>query len=233
MARAITPLTNTKIKTAKAKEKVYKLSDGGGLYLSVTTAGGKNWKLRFTLNSKEQTISLGKYPHITLQKARELTEQHKRDIANGLNPNEQKQIKKEILKEEEIINLNTFEKLARERLLKVQDEISEGHYNRTLKALINDCFPIIGKMPINDVTAKDILVILHKMADRGAKESGRKLFYSIGKTFKWAVANDKAERNPAGDILLEEVLGKKTKKHYPTITDCQVSPRCTISKAKS
>lgn len=219
MARAITPLTNTKLKNAKPKDKDYKLSDGRGLYLLVSKSGGKHWKLKYLYESKEKKLSLGSYPEISLLQARELREAYKSQIANGINPSEQKQIKKEVLKQATIKNLNTFQKLARERLTKVQDEISEAHYKRTLTALVNDCFPFIGDMPIDEITAKDILVILHKMANRGAKESGRKLFYSISKTFKWAVANDKAVRNPAGDILLEEVLGKKIKKHYPTIID--------------
>ncbi len=219
MARATTQLSSTQIKTAKAKEKDYKLSDGRGLYLLVAKSGGKHWKLKYKFDGKEKKLSLGSYPEISLLQARELREIHRSDIANGINPSEQKQIKKELLKQETIKSENTFEKLARERLLKVQSDISESHYKRTLTAFINDCFPFMGYLPIDDVVAKDILVVLHKMADRGANESGRKLFYAISKTFKWAVANDKAQRNPAGDILLEEVLGKSKKKHYPTITD--------------
>lgn len=219
MARVATSLSDTKIKTAKAKDKDYKLSDGRGLYLLVTKSGGKHWKLKYYFDGKEKKLSLGAYPEISLLQARGLREKYKSEIANNINPSYKKQIKKEAQKIGDINNLNTFEKIARERLTKVKDEISEAHYNRTLNALANDCFPFIGPKPINEVTAKDILSILHTMADRGAKESGRKLFYSISKTFKWAVANHKAERNPAGDILLEEVLGKKVKNHYPTITD--------------
>jgi len=57
------------------------------------------------------------------------------------------------------------------------------------------------------------------MNNRGVNDSARKLFYAISRTFKWAVANAKAERNPCADVLLEEILGKKTKQHYSTITD--------------
>ncbi len=219
MARITTPLTDTKIRTTKAKDKDYKLSDGRGLYLLVSKSGGKHWKLKYKFEDKEKKLSLGSYPEISLLRARELREHYRSQIANGINPSEQKQLKKKAQKEEQIKHLNTFEKVARERLLKVQDEISEAHYKRTLTAFVNDCFPYIGSMPIDEVAAKDLLVILHKMADRGVKESGRKLFYSISKTFKWAVANNKAERNPAGDILLEEVLGKQIQRHYPTLTD--------------
>ncbi|WP_321777598.1 Arm DNA-binding domain-containing protein [Sulfurimonas sp.] len=81
MARTITPLTDTKIKTTKPKEKDYKLSDGGGLYLLVTKAGGKHWKLKYRFDNKEQKLSLGAYPSVSLSKARELREKYKTEIA--------------------------------------------------------------------------------------------------------------------------------------------------------
>ena len=81
MARIITALTATKIKTAKAKEKDYKLSDGRGLYLLVTKGGGKHWKLKYRIGSKEKKLALGAYPEISLADARELREQFKKQIA--------------------------------------------------------------------------------------------------------------------------------------------------------
>jgi len=219
MARLTTPLTAKEIQSAKPREKEYKLFDGGGLYLAVTPKGGKWWRLKYRFDNKEKRLALGVYPDLSLQEARKLREAYKAQIAEGINPNDKKKQKKEAEAIEELESLNTFEKLARERLTLVKDEISEAHYNRTLNALINDCFPIIGKMPINEVEAKHILEILHIMVDRNIKESARKLFFAISKTFKWAVANGKARRNPASDILLEEVIGKKSTKHYPTITD--------------
>jgi len=81
MARATTALTATQIKQAKQKEKDYKLSDGGGLYLLVTKSGGKHWKLKYKFDGKEKKLSLGKYPDITLVKARELREHNKQFIA--------------------------------------------------------------------------------------------------------------------------------------------------------
>ena len=219
MARKITPLTATQIKQAKPKDKDYKLSDGGGLYLLVTKSGGKHWKLKYKFDGKEKKLSLGAYPDITLLKAREQREDNKQLIANGTNPNELKKEKKEIQKQEAIKNLNTFKNIALERLEKQKDTFSEAHYKRTINAFKNDCFECIGNKNIDEVTAKDIINIMQIMNKRGVNDSARKLFYAVSKTFKWAVANAKAERNPCADVLLEEILGKKTKQHYPTITD--------------
>jgi len=219
MARTITPLNATQIKQAKSKEKDYKLSDGGGLYLLITKSGGKHWKLKYNYDGKEKKLSLGAYPEVSLSKARELREKYKTDIANGIDPNEEKRKKQLKQKEEVIKSQNTFKNIALERLDKQKDTFSEAHYKRTINAFKNDCFKYIGDKHIDEVEAKDIIEILQKMNERGVNDSARKLFYSISKTFKWAVANAKAKRNPAADILLEEILGKKTKQHYPTITD--------------
>ena len=219
MARKITPLTATQIKQAKPREKDYKLSDGGGLYLLVTKRNTKLWRLKYKFDGKEKLLSLGSYPDITLSKARELRETNKQLIANGINPNDLKKQTKEIQKQEEIKSQNTFKNIALERLEKQKETISETHYKRTINAFKNDCFAYIGDKFIDDVTAKDIIQLLQVMNARGVNDSARKLFYAISKTFKWAVANTKAERNPCADILLEEILGKESKKNYPTITD--------------
>ena len=95
MARTIMPLTATQIKQAKPKEKDYKLSDGGGLYLFVTKAGGKHWKLKYKFDGKERKLSIGSYPAVSLSKARELREKYKSDIANNIDPSKLKKEAKE------------------------------------------------------------------------------------------------------------------------------------------
>lgn len=219
MARKTTSLTATQIKQAKPKEKDYKLSDGRGLYLLVTKRNTKLWRLKYRFDGREKLLALGAYPDISLSEARNLRDENKKLIAKGINPSTLKKQTKELQKQEDIKSQNTFEKIALERLEKQKDIFSEAHYKRTINAFKNDCFKYIGKKHIDDVTAKDIINIMQIMNKRGVNDSARKLFYSISKTFKWAVANAKAERNPCADVLLEEVLGKKTKQHYPTITD--------------
>ena len=219
MARTTKPLTDKEIKEAKPKAKEYKLFDGGGLYISITPKGGKWWRLKYRFDGKEKRLSVGIYPDTSLKAARAERDRMKADIAAGIDPAEVRKESKQIKEAEQIKEENTFEKIARERLEKVRDTISEGHYDRQLTAFKNDAFPLIGSKPVDEVTAPDIVALLHRMEKRGAKESARKLFYSISKTFKWAVANGKATRSPAADIDLSEVLGERSKTNYPTITD--------------
>jgi len=219
MARTITPLTATQIKQVKSKNKDYKLFDGGGLYLLISKAGGKHWKLKYKFDGKEKLLSLGAYPEVTLSKVRELREKYKTDIANGINPNEAKQEIKELQHKEDTKNLNTFKAIALQRLEKIQNDISIPHYKGTLRGFVNDTFPYIGNKDINEVTSKDIINILKKMMERNVKNSTQKVYQQIGKTFKYAVAHGIADRNPCNDFNISEIVGKTNEQHYPTITD--------------
>ena len=219
MARTIVPLTDTKIKQAKPKEKNYKLFDGGGLFLLISKAGGKHWKLKYKFNAKEQLLTFGAYPEITLLKARELREENKQLIANGINPSELKKQTKKLQKQESIKNQNTFKNIALERLEKIREDISEPHYKRSFNSLKNDVYPYIGDKPIDEVEASDIIFILQKMMERDIRTSAKQVYHAINKTFKYAVSNSKAKRNPAADIDITEIIGKSKDKHYPTITD--------------
>ncbi len=219
MARTTTRLTATQIKQAKAKDKDYKLSDGGGLYLLVTKRNTKLWRLKYRFNGKEKLLALGAYPDITLEKARKLSIENKQLIANSINPIELKKSKKELQNQKVIKNENTFKNISLKRLEKIRDEISESHYQRTSRGFINDVFPYIGNKPLDDVEASDIIKILQKMLKRGVKNSAHKVYQSISKTFKWSVANGLAKRNPCADIEVSEIIGKSQETHYPTITD--------------
>jgi len=219
MAKPTATLTATQIKGVKPKEKNFKLFDGGGLYLEVTPSGSKLWKLKYRFNGKEKKYSIGKYPSIELAEARIKRDELKILIANDVDPNEKKKKEKQAQKLQDEKQVNTFQNLALQRLNKVRDDISESHYKRMLRGFKNDCFPFIGSKNIDEVTADDIIEIMQRMEKRGVKESARKLFQAISKTYKWAVSNRYAQRNPANDIDLNELLGKQEVKSYATFTD--------------
>ena len=65
------PLTDIAIRTAKLKDKPYKLSDAGGLYLLIQPNGSKYWRLKYRFAGKEKLLSIGVYPVINLSEARE------------------------------------------------------------------------------------------------------------------------------------------------------------------
>lgn len=221
MARTVKPLTATEVKNAKPKEKIYRLFDGGGLYLEVQPAGGKWWRLKYRFNGKESRISLGTYPTTSLADARQKRDVIKGDMAKGIDPTAQKKQQIQDLQAEGY----TFKEVAEKRLDAQYGKLSETHIERTRKGFKMDVYDAIGDMPIELIMPADVIRILNTMRDRNAAESARKVFYAINKTFKWAVSsvddNGKAyiATNPCRDIDVGEILGAKSQAHYPIITD--------------
>ena len=106
-------LTDIAVKNSKPKDKAYKLSDGHGLYLLISTSGGRLWRYDFAFNGTRKTLALGTYPVITLQEAREAHLQARKNIAKGIDPSE---LKKQAKADSEVNNANTFDLWANQWL---------------------------------------------------------------------------------------------------------------------
>lgn len=87
-------LTARQVDTAKPKEKPYKLSDGGGLYLEVTPNGSRYWRMKYRINGKENRLSFGVYPTVLLASARDKRDKAKKVLADGGDPGEVKKAEK-------------------------------------------------------------------------------------------------------------------------------------------
>jgi integrase len=209
-------LTATQVKSLKPKEKLYTVTDVGGLSLEVTPHGSKRWRFRYRFNGKAMKRSLGVYPEVSLLKAREKRDAARIAISDGIDP---------FIKEEVTLEVTTPEKTFQEwseyYLDKMSDELSETHLSRSLKGWKKDVYPVIGGTPMNDIKPKNIIEILHIMADRGAKESAKKTFSSISRVFDVAIANypDEVEINPCKSVSLKDVIGVSKTNNYPIITD--------------
>ena len=80
------PLTETRLRALKAKDKSYKVADQRGLYVEVTPSGGKLWRFRYRIGKVEKKLSIGSYPDISLKQAREATYEARHSIASGGDP---------------------------------------------------------------------------------------------------------------------------------------------------
>jgi Arm domain-containing DNA-binding protein len=105
------PLTDARIRNAKAISKSYKLSDGGGMYLLVTSDGARHWRLDYRFAGKRRTLSLGIYPTVTLASARARREEARALLAKEQDPSA---VKKATKRARRLAAENTFEAVARE-----------------------------------------------------------------------------------------------------------------------
>ena len=206
-------LSDIKVKSAKGKEKPYKLNDGQGLYLQVTPTGGKWWRFKYRFDDKEKLISLGTYPEISLVDARERREAARKQVANSIDPGEVRKAQKAARGLVE----NSFEVVAREWHVKFSPRWSPVHADTTIKRLERDAFPWIGNRPISEIKAPELLAVLRRVESRGALETAHRVKTICGQVFRYAVATGRAERDPAAD--LKGALPPATKSHLAAVTD--------------
>lgn len=231
----IMPLNDATARTAKPREKPYKLSDEKGMYLLVNPNGSKWWRLKYRFAGKEKLLSLGVYPSVTLRMARA-----KRDGDSSLRPDglpRQKQNEPKLVGARELIAMgidpsvnrqahkatvfgqaeSSFEIVAREWHSKTSSKWSKGHGAKILKRLENDVFPWLGKRPIASITAQELLACLRKMETRGAIETAHRAHQNCSQVFRYAIATGRAERDVAAD--LQGALPPTTPVHHASITD--------------
>ena len=145
------PLTNTAISKAKPTDKPQRLFDGGGMYLEISPAGGKLWRLKYRFGKKEKRLALGSYPDVPLAKARERRDEARRLLADGIDPGEHRKATKSM---QAGLAANTFEVIAREWHAKVASNQAETTYTKRLRFLEGDVFPFIGHRPIAELAAQ-------------------------------------------------------------------------------
>lgn len=207
-------LTDTAIRNTKPSDKLIKLFDGGGLFLLVTPAGGKWWRLKFRTGGKEKLLSLGTYPEIGLKDAREKRDSARKLIANGIDPGE----KRKSMKREAIITgANTFEAVASEWLNGQKTQVSPGQYQKTLARMKSDVFPWMGRRPISEIDAPEILVVLRRVDSRGARYTAHRLRSQISQVFRFAIATGRAKGDPAKDLI--GAIPTPVEKHFASITE--------------
>lgn len=207
-------LTVVEIKNAKPKEKPYKMADEKGLYLLVNPNGSKLWKFKYRFSGVEKKLSFGAFPDVSLSAARDARDEARRQLTNTIDPGI---LKNSIKRSKKIAEENSFEAIAREWHAKFTPKWSQNHGERILIRLEQNIFPWIGKRPINEVNAPEILSALRRIENRGAVETAHRVSQICGQVFRYAIVIGKAERNPAAD--LRGALAPVKQKHHASITN--------------
>jgi len=213
-------LTDAKVRNAKAADKAYKLSDGSQLYLHVSTAGGRSWRMNYQFGRNDagkpiqKTLTIGSYPALSLKDAREARDTAKTLLAKGREP------RPDDLFERATPVADTrpsFEETGREWHALQKGRWSKVHTADVLDNLENEVFPVIGHLPIEDIEAPAVFGLLRRIADRGAVETAHRTRQRISAIFVYGIAMGRAARDPAAGLSI--ALPKKPKaKPQPAIT---------------
>ncbi|WP_165310513.1 integrase domain-containing protein [Vibrio ziniensis] len=208
MPRITKPLTATEVKNAKPKEKEYCLSDGQGLQLRILPSGSKQWQLNYyrPTNGKRANYNLGRYPDVNLAHARKSSLLAKELIAQGIDPQEQKQKKQQEYKE---THENTFENVSKEWFEIKKDSITPDYAIDIWRSLELHVFPKLAKTPIKDISAPLIIELLRPIEAKGSLETVKRLSQRLNEVMNYATNCGLVQANPLSGI---KAAFKKPKK---------------------
>lgn len=210
------PLTDIAIRRTQPGNKSRKIFDGRGLYLEVTSRGGKYWRLKYRFGGKEKRLSLGVYPEVSLKDARRRCEDARRLLAREIDPSEHRQALK-AAREQQVSN--SFEAVAREWFTKHAPNWADSHSSRIISRLERNVFPWIGGKAVATVTTSQLLSVVRRVEERGALETAHRALRNCGQVFRYAVATGRARTDPS--VVLRGALPPVKGGHFAALTDPQ------------
>lgn len=207
------PLTKIQCDQARcpAGRPYARFTDALGMYLEVTAAGGKYWRMKYRYGGKEKRLALGVYPEVSLAQARAAREEARKALAAGDDPLQQRKDAK-LAKAES--DANTFEKVARDWWSHWKGPKTERHADYVMRRLEADVFPKIGGKGLGSVTAPQLLAMAKAIEARGAGDIAKRALQTCAQIFRFAVAHGLIERNPAADVRPSDALKPRKKENY-------------------
>ncbi|WP_201506572.1 tyrosine-type recombinase/integrase [Citrobacter freundii] len=204
-------LTIKQIDAAKPKDKPYRLLDSNGLYLYVPVTGKKVWQLRYKLDGKEKVLTVGKYPLMSLQEARDKAWLAKKDVSVGVDPVKAKKLS---------VKDNSFGSIYQEWYEHKKQVWSEVYSTELSRMFKDDILPLIGGMEIHEIEPMQILEVIRRFEERGAMERANKARRRCGEVFRYAIVTGRAKYNPAPDLA--DAMKGYRKKNYPFLPADQI-----------
>jgi integrase len=214
MPRIAKPLTNTEVSKAKPHDKLYILSDGGGLQLRIKPSGSKTWILDYyrPYTKKRTSISFGTYPGTSLAEARNLRDSARRLLRQQIDPKEQRE---EMERKIQAANSNTFRNVAEQWLEIKKSKVTKDYATDTWRSLELHVFPELSELPIRKITAAKAIETIKPLAAKGSLETVKRLCQRLNEIMTYAVNSGLTDSNTLSGIASAFRPPRKT--HQPTL----------------
>jgi integrase len=200
-------LTDAKVRALK---KAGKHADGLGMYLELTPAGGRYWRMKYRYGGKEKRLSFGVYPTVTLKDARELTAMARKTLQTGQDPGEKRKTAKALAVHETI---NTLKAVADSWMAHQATRWDPVTLDRIRASLAADIFPKLGGRPLASIKAGELMAAVKAIEARGAGEQAGRVLQRVKAIFRWAVVHERLATNPMLDLVPSEILKPRDVKH--------------------
>ncbi|MGR5389738.1 integrase domain-containing protein [Vibrio crassostreae] len=219
MARATSPLSDTKIKNTKPTDKQFALYDGNGLQLRIMPNGTKSWLFNYIhpITKKRKNLGLGKYPDITLSSARNKVREMRQLVAENIDPKTHRdnELANKLLERE-----TTLFSVAAEWFELKRDTVSEDYANDIWRSLELHIFPNLGQLAIYDLKAPTVINQLRPLESAGSLETVRRVCQRLNEIMTYAVNSGKIEANTFAGI--KQVFKQPKVQHQKTISPSEL-----------
>lgn len=209
------PLNPLAVKAAQPREKDYKLPDTGGLYLFVSTSGHKSWRYKYRFGGKERRLVLGSFPDVGLKQARDMRDDAKQSLRQGLDPGLERTRARHSRK---VGHENTFEKFAREWHASQVPRWKQVHADDVIESMEHNLFKEIGGIPVDQIDEGLLLHALRKVEGRGAIETAHRLRQRAERVFRFAAGAGIKNSNPAVNVR-DALKPVPPRKRRPALVD--------------
>ncbi len=212
--RPIHRLSRAQIEATLPGDKPRRIYDGRGMYLEIMPNGSRWWRFKYRYAEKEKRVSLGVYPEISIDVARERLDKARKLLYEGIDPCAHRQQMKAVAL---LGSGSSFETIANEWFAINLPRWVEGHSSKIKARLENDVFPWLGKRPIPDITPPELLATIRRIESRGTIETAHRAMMNCSQVFRFAVATGRASRDITVD--LRGALRPAVARHHASVTD--------------
>ncbi|GAB1369678.1 site-specific integrase [Azonexus hydrophilus] len=193
------------------------VADGDGLTFTLSAKGTAAWTLRYRTTGKRKELTLGRYPDISLTKAREIAAAKRVEVQQGIDPAAEKR-----KAEHAAANAWTFRKLAEDYFEKVADRLAENTIYGRKQQLRDYVYHKIGGIPAADVSPAEIVAIV-EAASVKSLHVARLVLIAIKEVFAHGIARHVVEQDPCAHIKAKAIIGgTKTQRERVMLTDSEI-----------
>lgn len=216
-------LSITTLRTAKPKDRPYKLTDEKGLFLLVQPSGGMLWRMKYRIDGRdddgnpkriEKKLGLGTFPEIGLKEARDERDRARQLLAKGIDPAEKKRRDKHAAK---VNAANSFSAVAK---LYIEKNRREGLAEATIAKrewFLRLVEKALGSRPVSEIEPFEVLEAVRPYEAAKNDEKAHRTLQFIGQVFRYAIACQLAASDPTRD--LRGALASRKPKHLAAILE--------------
>ena len=206
-------LTDAKLRNLTEPGKHF---DGGGLYLELTKAGGRYWRLKYRHGGKEKRLAFGVYPAVSLKDARDCQAAAVKVLQGGEDPGELRKATKAKITHEAV---NTLEAVAGAWMKHQASRWEAETMERIRASLAADIFKPLGSRPLASIKPGEVMAAVKKIEARGAGDQAGRVLQRVKAIYRWAVTHERIDSNPMLDLVPSEILKPRTVQHRAALPD--------------